>query len=646
MPRSRSHPTEVVARPPEGGTTRRRKRSRWRRLWHRFRWPMLALGVLVVIAVIDGLVRYLPAVQALQHGRNDVAQAQTLLTGDIAHLDQRRVAQARSLLADAELDFGSRSAVLADGWIGGVADSLPWIGSQVSAARLLRTAGEDGTVAATNIVGLVEQLVPSGTTAQLPLLQRLVTVAQDHKGDLSTLSAQLATLQADIAALPNGRLLGPLDSARTTLRTQGSRVLATAGPAIALLQALPAAIGPGQHTYLLLLENPGEERPGGGFIGAVGQVTFTNGSITSQTFRDSAFSDPLVTNIPPPRPLRLYPHNTIPWHLDESNWSPDFPTTVADAERIYAAATGVHPDGVIGVDPVALAGILAITGPISVPPYPQVITASNALLEINYITNRARPGDPGKVFLPPFGQAMVGRLLHAPIGQIPATASSLATSARQKHIVLYFADSNLESLVRGANFDGGVRAPVGDSLEVLDANLSGTKGDLFVSRRFQLQVAVGGDGQAHDQLTLTYHDPVATSPADQALNPNSGGDYRDYIQVLIPETGQLDGISLSLNGGPAHQVSPEAVTYEFQRQDIAFFLIVPHGGSATVVFSYEGPFADISQTPETYSLNWERQNGALTWPVAVSVVMPRSRARAWSTDLSVDRSWSVTAPGS
>jgi hypothetical protein len=115
MPRMRSHPTEVVARPPEGGTTRRRKRSRWRRLWHRVRWPLLALGVLVVVAAIDGVVRYLPAVLALQHGRNEVAQAQTLLTGDLAHLDQTRVAQARTLLADAELDFGSRSAVLAGG---------------------------------------------------------------------------------------------------------------------------------------------------------------------------------------------------------------------------------------------------------------------------------------------------------------------------------------------------------------------------------------------------------------------------------------------------------------------------------------------------------------------------------------------------
>jgi len=640
MPRTRSDPSEVVARPPEGGTTRRRKRSRWRRLWRRVRWPLLAVGVLFVAAAIDVVVRYVPAVQALQHGRDEVLQAKALLTGDLAHLDQAKLVRAHGLLADAEHDFGARSSVLSDGWIGSTAALLPWAGPQVQAARLVRVAGEDGTVAGANVVALVEHLVPSGTATQ-PLLQRLVTLAQDRSADLTSLSAQLNTLQADIAALPTGHLLGPTDAARHTLQTEAARVLSVARPAIALLQALPAAIGRGQHTYLLLLENPGEMRPGGGFIGAVGQVTFTDGAISGQVFRDSAFSDQLVTNIPAPRPLKTYPQNNQPWHLAETDWSPDFPTAVTDAERIYAAATGVHPDGVIGVDPVALAGILSITGPVTVPPYPQVITSANALTELNYIANFARPGDPGKVFLPPFGQAMVGRLLHASIGEAPAIATSLAGSAQQKHIVLYFDNSTLEGLVRGANFDGVVRSPLGDSLEVLDANLSGTKGDLLVTRRFQLQVTVGADGQTHDQLTLTYQNPVATTAADRAITRTANGEYRDYIQVLIPETAQLNNIAVSFNGAAAGQVSPEAVTYGFHLQDVAYWLIVPPGGSASVVLTYDGPFADISNTPLTYSLSWERQNGALTWPIDISVTLPRVPPIRWSTDLSVDRSWSL-----
>ncbi|MBJ7596304.1 MAG: DUF4012 domain-containing protein [Candidatus Dormibacteraeota bacterium] len=599
------------------------------------------MGLIALATVIDVAARYVPAVQAVQHGRDEVTQAEALLTGDLAHLNQARLDQARGLFVDAQQDFGPQSAVLASGWIGGVIGHLPFLDKQIQAARLIRIAGQDGAVAATDVVDLLKQLAPNAPSAQ-PLSQRLALLAQDRKADLIALSTKLADLQADVAALPDGMLLGPLDSARNTLRTQGAKVLAAAPPAIGLLQALPAAIGRGQHTYLILLENPGEMRPGGGYIGAVGQVTFSGGALTSETFRDSTFSDPLVRNIQSPRPFDVYLQHGAPWNMADADWSPDFPTAVADVERFYVAATGVHPDGVIAVDPVALGGILAITGPIRVPSYPQVITSANALTELNYITNHARPGDPGKVFLPPFGQAVVDRLLHATVGQAPGIASSLQRSAKQKHVEVYFTDRHVEDLVRGAGFDGGVRTPLGDALEVLDANLSGTKADLYVSRSLDLQVMVGDDGQAHDRLAISYRNPVPSTPAARALETTSGGDYRDYLQVLVPETAQFDTLMVSVNGGKAREVAPEAITYVFQRQDIAYWLIVPKGGSATVTMTYEGPFADISRSPTAYALNWERQNGALTWSISLSVAMPRSITRRWNTDLSVDRAWSLT----
>ena len=642
MPRSRSSPDEVVARPPESDVReRRRKRSRKRKLWDRAKWPLLAFGVLLVATAVDLAVRYLPAVQALQHGRDDVSQVQTLLTGDLAHLDQERLTRAQGLLADAQADFGSRSGVLADGWIGGVVDHLPVLGSQVEAARRLRTAGYDGTVAGSQIVSLVGNLLP-GTGSTDPLFTRLVRVAEDRKEALTSLTAQLTTLQGDINAIPDGSLLGPLDKARQTLRTQGAKVLTAAGPAINLLEALPQAIGAGQHTYLLLFENTGEIRPGGGFIGAVGQMTFSDGALTSQVFRDSLFSDPLVHNIPGPRAYEAYQGN-IPWQLAETPWSPDFPTDVADAERFYTAATGVHPDGAIAVDPVALAGVLSVVGPVTVPPYPNVITAANALREINYIANKARPGDPGKVFLPPFGQAVATKLLHSGVGQAPALAASLQTSAQRKHILLYFADQHLESLVRGAGFDGGVQTPLGDSLQVLDANLSGSKGDLIVTRKYSLSAVVGSEGQVHDTVTLSYSNPIPSSPADAALVAGPQEQYRDYVQLLIPETAQLDSMTVSINGDRPSQVGPESQTYEFHRLSVAYFLVVPRGGTAILTASYEGPFADISRSPIAYLLAWERQSMALTWPIDVTVQMPRSPLRHWAGDLEVDRSWTLTS---
>jgi hypothetical protein len=639
---------EIATPRPSGGQRRRRTRSRWRRWlrylgWRTLRWPLLAVAILLAAAVVDVGVRYVPAIRALQQGRDAAEQARTLLVGDLSHIDRQRIDQADALLVSAAADFGANSSVLTDGWIAGIAVHLPWVGRQLQAARVLRTAGEDAASAGASLVGLAVQLADPAN-AQQPLLQRMVRIATQSAPVLASAQARLNALSRDVAQIPAGQLLGPLQSARQTLQRDSASLVKAALPAISILRALPAAIGPGQHAYLLLLANPGEERPGGGFIGAVGQLDFSNGALTAETFRDSAFSNSLNTHIPVPTPLDVHLFHGHPWELSDANWSLDFPTAASDVQRIYTAATGVHPDGVIEVDPLALADVLDITGQITVPPYPQIITGSNVLQELNYITNNARPGDPGKVYLPPFGRAVLDRLLHAPLGQMPALAQRLATSAQQKHITFFFHDAVLEQLVTGAGAGGQVSSPLSDALEVADANLSGNKGDLYVTRQLSFQASVGADGQVHDLLVITYRDPVQKNPADAHLMLGSGGAYRDYLQVVVPETAQLDGMTVSINRGPAKPVAPEALSFDFQREEIGYWLIVPSGGSATVTVSYEGPFADISQSPERYTLIWSKQTDALTWPIAATVTMPGAPPRHWSSDLTIDRSFSLFAP--
>lgn len=615
------------------------KRSFWRR---RRRW-ILGAGALLLLLTAISATRYALALTALQDGRTQVLAARQLLTGDVTHLDRQRIQAAQADLQRASEDFGAKSQLLSDGWVASIATHIPWISGQVKGAQAIRTAAGAGTQLGLDVIQLVQGVLPdaAGTSSAAPF-QRLAALSSEHRSDLDRDDRDLAALRQGLSAISTtDSLVGPLDNARRTVLQDGAKLADGAGPALEILRALPAAIGAGHHTYLILLENPGEERPGGGYIGAVGVISFTNGAITTLEFRDSQYYTQIVHNIVAPAPLDRHLFHGAPWELADANWSPDFPTSMIDMERFYTAATKSTVDGDISIDPVALSYLLAVFGPAKVPPYPQVLTTANVLTELNYITNHARPQDPGKVFLAPFGTLMTKELLAAPIGKMPQVASALQQGAREKHIVLLFHDQALQNLVDGANFGGRLSAPISDSVLVDDANLSGTKGDLYVKRDMSLTVRVGSDGNAQDQLTLHYVNPRPTAPADQALVRSSGGDYRDYLRVYIPETAQLGSLTLSTNGGVAAQISPEEIDYELGHEAIAYWLIVPAGGSATVTVGYSGPFADISVTPENYQLLWLKQINALPWPVDVTVAMPGGKSFHWRADLTQDQSWSA-----
>ena len=617
---------------------RRRKppRRRWRR------W-LLGGGVLLVVLLGVEAYRYVSAAFALRDGRDQVVLAQQLLQTDLTHLDAARVAAADDELEQAALDFGSRSHVLSDGWLAQIGMHLPWLSDQLNGTTALRAAGTSGTRFALDVVHLAQQVVATSTgAAATSPLQRIVTVADQQQAAIRTAVSDLGAFQHSLSAIPHAALAGPLESARQTVLRDGAQLSKSAGPALAVLQALPAAIGPGTHTYLLLLENPGEERPSGGYIGAVGVASFTDGRLASLQFNDSAVYTPPKVAIPIPQPLDSYLFHSSPWELEDANWSPDFPTAMADVEKFYTAYTGKTVDGDISVDPIAMEYVLQLVGPVHVPPYPQTITAQNALQELNYITNYARPGDPGKAFLAPFGQLVTQDVMQAPTAQLPSLVSALQRAAAQKHVVAYFHDANLEHLVNGAGFGGVVSPTTSDSVMVDDANLSGTKGDLFVQRHYSLQVDVKPDGSAHDTLTLAYTNPVVTSPADRALLPNSGGQYRDYLRVLIPETVQVQSITASVNGAASRQLAPDSVAYQFEQQVVGLWFVLPQGSTEQITLTYNGPLADVSVSPERYQLTWIKQVNALDWPVSVSVRMPDGRVSRWSAQLSTDQTWSAS----
>ena len=193
----------------------------------------------------------------------------------------------------------------------------------------------------------------------------------------------------------------------------------------------------------------------------------------------------------------------------------------------------------INVDPIALSYVLQVVGSVQVPPYPQIVSATNSLLQLNYIINSARPGDPGKAYLAPFGHAVVAAALGTSRSKWVALATALERGAAEQHIVLEFHDAQLEALVVNAGVGGVLpQKPGGDALLVADSNLSGTKGDLFVTRHYALSATLDSHGHVQDRLTLTYHDPIETAPANAACSSTRRA-LRGLHQGVPPGLGEF-----------------------------------------------------------------------------------------------------------
>jgi hypothetical protein len=592
------------------------------------------------VVIVVALVRYLPAYQALQQGRTDVLGAESILRSAGLNPTSDQLATATAMLDEAKQDFGQRSSVIDEGWIAGTLARLPGVDRQVAAVRALRHAGEDGSSLALDLIPVLEDL-QSSSGGGFGVIKDLASLGNTEHTAIAQALGDLASLDAAVAAIPSGSLFGPIEKLRTDAHQAQQRLDSPVRAGLTILQTLPRIVGTGTHRYLILLANPGEERGGGGFIGAVGVVVFQDGQLVSSNFMPSSFSDSLVTNIPAPPPIKEITGTNLV--LADSDWSPDFPTSSALAAEFYTRATGLPVEGVINVDPIALSYVLQVVGSVQVPPYPQVVSATNTLLELNYIINIARPGDPGKAYLAPFGHAVVDAALKTPRSQWVALATALERGAAEKHIVLFFDDSHLEQLVMNAGIGGVLpEKPSGDAVLVVDSNLSGTKGDLFVTRHYDLRATVDSHGHVQDRLTLTYHDPPETAPANAALLVNTGGLYEDYVRVYLPPAANFDDLQVSQNGAPAQSESPEDFGVEDDRQWVAYDLILDVNATTTVTFLYDGPFALVAPNGTvSYQLAWERQINALTWPITVEVQLPSGHDYRFRSDLSIDREWRV-----
>lgn len=367
------------------------------------------------------------------------------------------------------------------------------------------------------------------------------------------------------------------------------------------------------RVFMVLLQNNYELRPGGGFLGQYAVIKIKNGEIISTVVEDANLLDQRIKNanikITPPWPLTKY-SQIKRWMLRDSNFSPDFPFNAAKAEYFYRLGGGREKfNGVFAVNSDVFNHALDLTGPITIGNFGTFSSTDGALkleeaVEKNYLGEdvTAEAKEARKNVMKQIAAEMIKRLNN--VGNIPKIAEFAQSELRNKDIMLYFHDANLQSLVEGVHWDGGVTKDwTGDYLMVVDANLGALKSDFYIKRSLAYTVDFTGE-QPKANVSYTYNHTA--THGDWRTS-----DYHTYTRILAPQGSKYIEPSRRHTGGVLSTDSTDMKKMVFGYKVDALI-------GQTLETSIEYTLPDTI-TAENYRLLIQKQSGTGTIPVTVTI---------------------------
>lgn len=361
------------------------------------------------------------------------------------------------------------------------------------------------------------------------------------------------------------------------------------------------------RTYLVMLQNNYELRPGGGFLGQYAVVKVKDGQVISTFVEDANLLDQRIAiKVTPPYPLTRK-LQLKRWKFRDSNFSPDFPTNAEKALYFYRLAGGGQKfDGVIAVNSTIFDRALEITGPIQVPGYPETYTSADGSLKLQERVERAYLGEDvaaelkqnRKAIMRPLANEMVKRLTQ--IENIPKALELGRAELREKDVMIYFKDPALQQIAADAKWGGIVNTDWKDDyLMLVDANMGALKSDYYVKRSIDYLVDFTGE---HPVATLTHHYNHTATHGDWKTS-----DYHTYLRAYVPE-----GATLL----ERHLVSYPLTDKGFGKTYFGVFVDAVMNKTTSGTIKYQLP---DSIKPDTYKLLIEKQSGVGTIPVTVTI---------------------------
>jgi hypothetical protein len=379
-------------------------------------------------------------------------------------------------------------------------------------------------------------------------------------------------------------------------RAERDEFLATVGPASSTarragdgLRLASELWGPaGSIRYFLAFQNPAELRGTGGLIGEYGILESSpEGPELSHVASYGELDRRLkaIGGIDPPPGLRLrneeFPVGSSFWAV---NVPADLPTVGQMIVPLYQRATGTRVDGVITIDPVALAEILRASGPISVGT--THLDADNIVDEtlVQAYVRYAKDNEARRRYLQDIARQSLAAFHRGLAIQPFELVRGLGVAARGRHIQAYSADPEIQRTVMDLGIAGSATAPAqGDFLMPVGVNSGANKLDAFLQRsvRYRVNLQPDGSAKANASVTLRNDGPASGLPR-YVIGPNDAegrAGQNDQLSTLyVAEAYGFTGATVDGRRTPA---SSQA---EFGSLALSQLVGVPAKSSVTIAY--------------------------------------------------------------
>ena len=473
-------------------------------------------------------------------------------------------------------------------------------------ARVLPVAGrflydaQVAVAAAARVVEDVGQVADLSTADELKVRDGTISLAglEALRGKLEGAVRSLATARDAIASPSSAPWIpGPVQARLDRLTARLDGALDDARSAAAAAAIAPQLLGAdGPRHWFLAVHTPAEQRGAGGVMGNYGELVATEGRVRLGRFGRTRELKP--PEAPSPHALSpdvaaslsRYDSFGVTRYFQNAMHSPDFTVDASAIEELSPVSGGPDVEGVVAIDPLGLAAIMELTGPVTVPSWPHPIDTANVrrvLLHDQYVV---LTGEVREDFLGEVARAVVEALTAQELGSPTEIARALAPAVAGKHLMLHSAHPGEQEVIERLGAAGQMQ-PLdgGDFLQVVTQNTTETKIEWFLRRRVSYEVVydpasgaveAGLEVQLHNGAPSTGLPPYvigATRPEDLYPPPGHNRTWLSIYSPLALEGATLDGELLVLSRGR-----------ELGRNVYGGFVTIPPGATSTVRLELEG----------------------------------------------------------